>query len=102
MAEDAVVMHPARTRSMDLLQKGLRGVGGEMTFLKIKKTSPWEIFRIQLDNYVHRQRLISNRAETLGIAPYQLAKLRALLTLIYIARILEAVRLLFGGKPFRV
>src|SRR5262249_27203672 len=29
MANDAVIIHPARAHFMDLLQKGLRGVGGE-------------------------------------------------------------------------
>jgi len=102
MAEDAIVMHPPRTRFIDLLQKGLRGVGGDKTSLSVRKSSPWAIFKIQIDNYLHRQHLISNRADALAIAPYQLIKLRALLTLIYIARLLEAVRLVFGGKPYRV
>ncbi len=102
MAEDAIVMHPARRRVIDMLRKGLRGVGGDKTSLSIRKSSPWAIFKIQIDNYLHRQHLISNRADALAIAPYQLIKLRALLTLIYIARLLEAVRLVFGGKPHRV
>jgi len=102
MAEDAVVVHPARRRFIDLLQKGLRGVGGDKTFLSLREASPWAIFKIQINNYLHRQRLISNRADALGIAPYQLFKLRALLTLIYVARLLEAIRLVFGGKPYRV
>jgi glycosyltransferase involved in cell wall biosynthesis len=102
MAEDAVVVHPARTRFIDLLQKGVRGVGGDKTALSLRKSSPWAIFKIQINNYLHRQRLISNRADALGMAPYQLFKLRALLTLIYIARLLEAIRLVFGGKPYRV
>jgi len=95
-------MHPARRRVIDMLRKGLRGVGGDKTSLSIRKSSPWAIFKIQIDNYLHRQHLISNRADALAIAPYQLIKLRALLTLIYIARLLEAVRLVFGGKPHRV
>ncbi len=102
MAEDAIVMHPARRRVIDMLRKGLRGVGGDKTSLSIRKSSPWAIFKIQIDNYLHRQHLISDRADALAIAPYQLIKLRALLTLIYIARLLEAVRLVFGGKPHRV
>jgi glycosyltransferase involved in cell wall biosynthesis len=102
MAEDAIVMHPARKRVIDMLRKGLRGVGGDKTSLSIRKSSPWAIFKIQIDNYLHRQHLISNRADALAIAPYQLIKLRALLTLIYIARLLEAVRLVLGGKPYRV
>jgi glycosyltransferase involved in cell wall biosynthesis len=102
MAEDAVVVHPARTRFIDLLQKGLRGVGGDKTSLSLKKASPWAIFKIQVSNYLHRQRLISDRADALGMVPYQLIKLRALLTLIYVAQLLEAIRLVFGGKPYRV
>jgi glycosyltransferase involved in cell wall biosynthesis len=102
MAEDAIIVHPARNRLIDLLQKGLRGVGGEKTSLSVRKLSRWAIFKIQIDNYLHRQRLISTRANAVGIAPYQLIKLRALLTLIYIVRLLEAIRLVFGGKPHRV
>jgi glycosyltransferase involved in cell wall biosynthesis len=102
MAEDAVVVHPARTRFIDLLQKGLRGVGGDKTSLSLRKSSPWAIFKIQINNYLHRQRLISNRADALGMAPYQLIQLRVLLTLIYVTRLLEAIRLVFGGKPHRV
>jgi len=102
LADDAVVVHPARTRFIDLLQKGLRGVGGDKTSLSLRKSSPWAIFEIQVNNYLHRQRLISNQANALGMAPYQIIKLRALLTLIYIARLLEAIRLAFGGKPYRV
>jgi len=101
MADDAVVVHPARTRVIDLLKKGLRGVGGDKTSLNLGKSSPWAIFGIQVNNYLHRQHLISNRADALGMAPYQLIKLRALLTLIYVARLLEALRLVFGGKPHR-
>ncbi|HLX14484.1 MAG TPA: glycosyltransferase [Bradyrhizobium sp.] len=101
MADDAVVVHPARKRFIDLLQKGLRGVGGDKTSLSLIKSSPWTLFKIQVNQYFHRQRLISNRADALGIAPYQLIKLRALLTLIYVARLLEAIRLVFGGKPYR-
>jgi glycosyltransferase involved in cell wall biosynthesis len=101
MAEDAVVVHPPRAHVFDLLKKGLRGVGGDKTFLSLGKSSPWDIFRIQINNYLHRQRLISNRADALGMAPYQLIKLRALLTLIYAVRLLEALRLVFGGKPYR-
>jgi glycosyltransferase involved in cell wall biosynthesis len=102
MAEGAIVMHPPRRRFIDLLRKGIRGVGGDKTSLSVRKSSPWAIFKIQIVNYLHRQHLISNRADALAIAPYQLIKLRALLTLIYIARLLEAVRLVFGGKPYRV
>jgi len=36
MAEDAIVMHPPRTRFIDLLQKGLRGVGGDKTSLSVR------------------------------------------------------------------
>ena len=100
MAADAIVVHPARTRIIDLLQKGLRGVGGDKTSLSLRKSSPWAIFKIQVNNYFHRQRLISNRAD--GMRPYQLIKLRSLLTLIYLAQLLEAIRLVFGGKPHRV
>jgi hypothetical protein len=102
MAEDAVVVHPARTRFIDLLQKGLRGVGGDKTSLSLGKSSPWAIFRIQIDNFLHRQRLISIRADALGMATYQIIRLRALLTLIYVARLFEAFRLVLGGKPYRV
>jgi len=102
MADDAVIVHPARTRFIDLLKKGLRGVGGDKTFLSLRKSSPWAIFRVQINNYLHRQRLISNRGNALGMASYQLIKLRALLTLIYIAQFLEAIRLVFGGKPHRL
>jgi len=102
MADDAVIVHPAGTRFIDLLKKGLRGVGGDKTFLSLRKSSPWAIFRVQINNYLHRQRLISNRGNALGMASYQLIKLRALLTLIYIAQFLEAIRLVFGGKPHRL
>jgi len=102
MADDALIVHPARTRLIDLLQKGRRGVGGDKTSLNLRKMSQWTILKIQVNNYLHRQRLISNRAAALGMARYQLIKLRALLTLIYIARLFEAIRLVFGGKPHRV
>jgi glycosyltransferase involved in cell wall biosynthesis len=101
MAGDAVIMHPARKRFVDLLQKGLRGVGGEKTSLSLTKSSRWAIFKIQINNYLHRQRLISNQADSLRIASYQVIKLRTLLTLIYIARLLEAIRLVLGGEPVR-
>jgi glycosyltransferase involved in cell wall biosynthesis len=101
MANDAVVVHPARIHFIDLLQKGLRGVGGEKTLLTLRKSSPWAIFKIQINNYLHRQRLISNRADALAMAPYRLVRLRALLTLIYVARLLEAIRLALGGRPCR-
>ncbi|MGE5305890.1 MAG: glycosyltransferase [Alphaproteobacteria bacterium] len=102
MADDAVVAHPARKRFFDLLQKGLRGVGGDKTSLGLTK-SPlfWAIIKIQINNYLHRQRLISNRAYGPSITPYQIIQLRALLTLIYVARVLEAIRLVLGGKPHR-
>lgn len=101
MAEDAVIVHPARTHFINLVQKGLRGVGGEKTSLSLRKSSPWAIFKIQISNYLHRQRLISNRADALRMAPYQVIKLRALLTFIYVARLFEAIRLILGGKPCR-
>jgi glycosyltransferase involved in cell wall biosynthesis len=102
MADDAVIVHPARTCFLDLLQKGLRGVGGDKAYLSLRRSSHWALFKIQINNYLHRQRLISNRADALGMARHQLIKLRALLTLIYLARFLEAIRLVFGGKPYRV
>src|SRR3954447_7090142 len=43
MAEDAIIVHPARNRLIDLLQKGLRGVGGEKTSLSVRKLSRWAI-----------------------------------------------------------
>jgi len=102
MADHAVIVHPARSRFIDLLQKGLRGVGGDKTSLSLRKLPLWAIFKIQINNYLHRQRLISNRADALEMASYQRIKLRALLTLIYVVRVLEAIRLVFGGKPYRV
>ena len=102
MADDAVIMHPARARFIELLQKALRGVGGEKTCLNVTKSPAWRVFNIQIKNYLHRQRLISNRSDALGMAPYRLITLRAMLTLIYIARLLEAIRLVSGGKPCRV
>jgi glycosyltransferase involved in cell wall biosynthesis len=102
MAESAVIVHPARRRFLHLLQKGLRGVGGDKMYLSLRKSSRWALFKIQVNNYLHRQRLISNQADALGMARHQLVKLRALLTLIYVARFLEAIRLVFGGKPHRV
>lgn len=99
MAHGAVIVHPARARFLELLQKGLRGVGGDKMYLSLRKSSAWALFKIQINNYLHRQRLISNEADALG--RHQLIKLRALLTLIYIARLLEAFRLSFGGKPHR-
>jgi glycosyltransferase involved in cell wall biosynthesis len=101
MAGDAIIVHPARKRFVDLLQKGLRGVGGEKTSLSLTKSSRWAIFKMQISNYLHRQRLISNQADSLRIASHQVIKLRALLTLIYVARLLEAIRLVSGGKPVR-
>jgi glycosyltransferase involved in cell wall biosynthesis len=102
MADDAVIMHPARAHFVDLLQKGLRGVGGEKVYVSLRKHSVWTLFKIQIENYLHRQRLISHRANAVGIANHELIKLRALLTLIYVARSLEAIRLVFGGKPYRI
>jgi len=102
MADDAIIVHPARARFIELLQKGLRGVGGDNTYLYVSNASPWTLFKMQINNYLHRQRLISNRADTLGMAGYELIKLRALLTLIYLVRFLEGFRLVFGGKPYRV
>jgi glycosyltransferase involved in cell wall biosynthesis len=101
MAGDAVIMHPARKRFGDLLQKALRGVGGERTSLSLTKSSPWAIFKFQIENYLHRQRLISNQAGSLKLGFYQVMKLRVLLTLIYVARLLEALRLVLGGRPVR-
>jgi GT2 family glycosyltransferase len=103
MAEDAVVVHPARARFFDLLQKNLRGTGGDKTFLDVSgKSSSWAIFGIQIKSYLHRQRLISVRAKPLGATPRQLFTVRALLILIYIARLLEGARLILGGRPQRV
>jgi hypothetical protein len=102
MADDAVIVHPARARFMDLLQKGRRGVGGDKMYLSLRKSSQWTLFKIQINNYLHRQRLISVQAHALGMATHQLIKLRALLTMIYVVRFLEAIRLVLGGKPYRV
>jgi glycosyltransferase involved in cell wall biosynthesis len=102
MASDAIIMHPARAHFMDLLKKGVRGVGGEKMYVSLRKYSLWMLFKMQIENYWHRQRLISHRAGALGMARYQLIKLRTLLTLIYLARFLEAIRLAFGGKPYRI
>ena len=102
LAEDAVVLHPARARFVDLLKKSLRGAGGEKTLLGLDGTSrPLDLFKIQVRNYLHRQRLISDRANTLGLTRYRLFKVRALLTLIYIGRLVESARLVLGGKPHR-
>jgi glycosyltransferase involved in cell wall biosynthesis len=101
MVGDAIIMHPARKRLVDLLQKGLRGVGGEKTSLSLTKSSRWAIFKMQFSNYLHRQRLISNQADGLRIASHRVIKIRALLTLIYVARLFEAIRLVSGGKPVR-
>jgi glycosyltransferase involved in cell wall biosynthesis len=102
LSQDAVVLHPARARFADLLQKGLRGAGGDKTFSNLGRTSsPPDIFKIQFRNYLHRQHLISNHAKTLGLTPFRRIKVRALLTLIYIGRLLESTRLVLGGKPRR-
>jgi hypothetical protein len=47
MAEDSIVMHPARRRVIDMLRKGLRGVGGDKTSLSIRKSSPWPYSRFR-------------------------------------------------------
>jgi glycosyltransferase involved in cell wall biosynthesis len=102
LAQDAVVLHPARGRFVELLQKGLRGAGGDKTFQSLGRTSsPLDIFKTQFRNFLHRQHLISGQAKTLALTPYRLIKVRALLTLIYIGRLLETARLVVGGKPRR-
>jgi len=102
LAEDAVVLHPARGRFVDLLKKNMRGAGGERILLGLGRTfRPLDLFKIQVRNYLHRQHLISDQAKTLGLTPYRLIKVRALLTLIYIGRLVESARLVLGGKPHR-
>lgn len=102
LADDAIVVHPARARIVDLLQKGRRGAGGDKISLSLGNLSRWGILKIQIKNYLHRQHLISNQAYTFGIGPYRVIQLRALLTLIYVVRLLEAIRLVVGGKPCRI
>ena len=56
--EDAVVLHPARGRFMDLLRKNLRGAGGDKTFLSLSGTfRPLDLFKVQFNNFLHRQLL---------------------------------------------
>ena len=101
--EDAVVLHPARGRFIDLLRKNLRGAGGDKTFLSLSGTfRPLDLFKVQFKNFLHRQRLISDRAKTLGLTPFRLIKVRGLLTLLYIGRFVESTRLILGGKPHRL
>ncbi len=101
--EDAVVLHPARGRFIDLLRKNLRGAGGDKTFLSLSGTfRPLDLFKVQFRNFLHRQHLISDRAHTLGLTPFRLIKVRGLLTLLYIGRFVESTRLILGGKPHRL
>jgi glycosyltransferase involved in cell wall biosynthesis len=103
LAEDAVVLHPARGRIVDLLQKNRRGAGGDKVSLSLGRAfRPLDLFKTQFSNFRHRQNLISVQAKTLGLTPYRLIKLRALLTLCYLSRLVESSRLVLGGKPHRV
>jgi GT2 family glycosyltransferase len=103
LAEDAVVSHPARGRFVDLLRKNLRGAGGDKTFLSLSGTfRPLDLLKVQLKNFLHRQALISDRGQALGLTPFRLIKVRGLLTLFYIGRVVESTRLIFGGKPQRL
>ncbi len=102
-AEDAVVLHPARGRFVDLLRKNVRGAGADKTFLALSGSfRPLDLFRVQLRNFLHRQRLISDRAKMLELTPLRLIKVRGLLTLFYIGRCVESTRLILGGKPHRL
>jgi GT2 family glycosyltransferase len=103
LAEDAIVLHPARGRFVDLLRKNLRGAGGDKTFLSLSGTfRPRDLFKVQFRNFLHRQSLISARGRTLGLTPFRLMMVRGLLTLFYIGRVVESTRLIFGGKPQRL
>ena len=90
-------------RFIDLLRKNLRGAGGDKTFLSLGGTfRPLDLFKVQFRNFLHRQRLISDRAKTLELTPFRLIKVRGLLTLFYIGRFVESTRLILGGKPHRL
>ncbi len=103
LAEDAVVLHPARGRIVDLLQKNRRGAGGDKTSLSFGRTfRPLDLYKKQFRNFLHRQHLVSDQAKALGLTPYRRIKVRALLTLCYIGRVVESTRLVLGGKPHRV
>ena len=103
LVEDAIVLHPARGRFIDLLRKNLRGAGGDKTFLSLSGTfRPLDLFKVQFKNFLHRQLLISDRAHTLGLTPFRLIKVRCLLALLYIGRFVESTRLILGGKPHRL
>jgi hypothetical protein len=90
MTEEASVIHPPRACFSDLLQKNLRGVGGDKAFLDIGgKVWPWAIFGNQIKSHLHRQRLISDHAKAFDVTSCQLVALRAVLTLVYLARLME-------------
>jgi GT2 family glycosyltransferase len=100
--QDAIVVHPARASFLDLLRKNLRGAGGDKTSMDARgHSSAFALPCLQIRNYLYRQRLISHWARSAAAGTWLQIRLRALLTLIYALRVLEAIRLALGGLPRR-
>jgi glycosyltransferase involved in cell wall biosynthesis len=96
---NAVVYHPARSNIWALLEKNIRGVGGEIVRFKTLGLSKLHFISTQIKaSKARRKILLSEKYLSRNTA---LRKLAVIFYVIQIIRIIESVRLLLGGKMRR-
>lgn len=99
-SDSVIVLHRARSTANEVVAKNRRGVGAELIRVKLDGATRLRILWVQLSLF-SRSGILIQEWQTRRFGNCSLGKLFSIFIIVYIARCLEAFRLMCGGVPLR-
>jgi glycosyltransferase involved in cell wall biosynthesis len=100
-SDTAIVLHRARSTAREVVAKNRRGVGAELIRVRLDGASRLRILWVQLNLLGSRLGILIQEWQTHRFGYRSMCKLFSIFIIVYIARCLEALRLMCGGLPLR-